>query len=268
MKVALCFLISYEHRLNKEEIWREWIEPNKDIIEVYVHYKEKEKISSEWLRSKAIPQDKTVPTDYLHVVPAYYTFIKYGLEQEDIQWFCFLTEACVPIISPLRFRELFFEKYATSLMGWKKAWWNVWYFKNRRANLHLLDPQMHLGNTPWFILSRSDATACIEFSRKYKTTFQTICNGEIANESVFAVALFSTYKLQNVLNVETMATDWSRMMTPNSPYLFTVGDAKDRDFIDTFIKTHPYTMFLRKVAPTFPDAILREYSKEKKSESL
>ena len=32
MKIALCFIINYEHILNKELIWREWIEPNKDII--------------------------------------------------------------------------------------------------------------------------------------------------------------------------------------------------------------------------------------------
>ena len=38
MKIALCFIINYEHILNKEEIWREWIEPNKDIINVYFYF--------------------------------------------------------------------------------------------------------------------------------------------------------------------------------------------------------------------------------------
>jgi hypothetical protein len=32
MKVALCFIISYDHSLNKEDIWREWTEANADII--------------------------------------------------------------------------------------------------------------------------------------------------------------------------------------------------------------------------------------------
>jgi hypothetical protein len=262
MKVALCFLISYEHRLNKEDIWREWIEPNRDIIEVMVHYKEKDKIQSKWLQQYAIPEKWIVPTDYLHVVPAYYSLMMYGLQQKtSIQWFCFLTEACVPIISPSRFRELFFENYATTMMSWRKAWWNVYIYK--RANLHLLDPAFHLGHNAWFILSRSDADTCIQFARKYKMTYKTICNGSFANESLFAVALFSMYKLKNVKNVDTMATDWTHMMSVTSPYLFTVGGTKDRTFINDFIKKNKYTMFLRKVDPLFPDSVLQEYIREK-----
>ena len=46
MKIALCFIINYEHILNKEDIWREWIEPNKDIINVYFFYKDFRKIKS------------------------------------------------------------------------------------------------------------------------------------------------------------------------------------------------------------------------------
>ena len=38
MKIALCFIISYDHILNKEDIWKEWIEFNKDIINVYFYY--------------------------------------------------------------------------------------------------------------------------------------------------------------------------------------------------------------------------------------
>ena len=44
MKIALCFIISYDHILNKEHIWRKWIEPNKDIINVYFYYKDIKKI--------------------------------------------------------------------------------------------------------------------------------------------------------------------------------------------------------------------------------
>jgi hypothetical protein len=262
MKVALCFLISYEHRLNKDQIWREWIEPNSDIIEVIVHYKEKEKIQSEWLKQYTLPENCIVPTDYLHVVPAYYALMMYGLQEKSkhIQWFCFLTEACVPIISPSRFRELFFENYATTMMSWRKAWWNVYIHK--RANLHLLDPAFHLGHNAWFVLSRSNAEACIAFARKYKTTYKTICNGSIANESLFAIALFSMYTLNTVKNQETMATDWTRMMSATSPYLFTTGGAKDRAFITDFIKKNKYTMFLRKVDPSFPDSVLQDYIRE------
>ena len=54
MKIALCFIISYEHILNKEHIWREWIEPNKDIINVYFYYKDITKIKSNWILQYAI----------------------------------------------------------------------------------------------------------------------------------------------------------------------------------------------------------------------
>ena len=46
MKIALCFIISYEHILNKEDIWKQWIEPNKDIINTYFYYKDITKIKS------------------------------------------------------------------------------------------------------------------------------------------------------------------------------------------------------------------------------
>ena len=46
MKVALCFIISYDHILNKEHIWRKWIDYNKDIINVYFYYKDIKKINS------------------------------------------------------------------------------------------------------------------------------------------------------------------------------------------------------------------------------
>ena len=39
MKVALCFIISYEHILQKEQLWIDWIKPNQDIINIYFHYK-------------------------------------------------------------------------------------------------------------------------------------------------------------------------------------------------------------------------------------
>ena len=39
MKIALCFIISYEHILQKEQLWIDWIKPNQDIINIYFHYK-------------------------------------------------------------------------------------------------------------------------------------------------------------------------------------------------------------------------------------
>jgi hypothetical protein len=45
MKIALCFIISYDHILIKEDLWRKWIEYNKDIINVYFYYKDLKKLN-------------------------------------------------------------------------------------------------------------------------------------------------------------------------------------------------------------------------------
>jgi hypothetical protein len=71
MKVALCFIISYEHIVNKEQIWIDWIESNKDIINVYFHYQDIKKIKSEWILKNIIPERNIVKTSYYHVVQAY-----------------------------------------------------------------------------------------------------------------------------------------------------------------------------------------------------
>ena len=137
MKVALCFIISYDHKLNKEEFWKKWIESNQDIINVYFHYKDYDKIKSEWIKEHALPEEYIVKTSYYHVVPAYMSILSYAaITDQDNRWFCMLTDSCVPIISPSKFRRLFFQNYNSSVMRWRKPWWNV--TLQKRANLNLL----------------------------------------------------------------------------------------------------------------------------------
>jgi hypothetical protein len=62
MKIALCFIISYDHILNKEHVWRDWIEPNKDIINVYFYYKDITKIKSQWILEHAVPEKEIKQT--------------------------------------------------------------------------------------------------------------------------------------------------------------------------------------------------------------
>ena len=109
MKIALCFIISYDHILNKEDIWKEWIEFNKDIINVYFYYKDYKKIKSNWIREHAIPLKYIHETNYYHVIPAYLSVMSFALSHDIANnWFCMLTDSCCPIISPKRFRYLFF----------------------------------------------------------------------------------------------------------------------------------------------------------------
>ena len=84
MKVALCFIINYDHILNKEEIWKEWIEPNKDIINVYFFYKDKAKIKSNWISNHIISSEYIFETSYYHVIPAYLSIMQYAYKKDCI----------------------------------------------------------------------------------------------------------------------------------------------------------------------------------------
>ena len=109
MKIALCFIISYDHILNKEHVWRDWIEPNKDIINVYFYYKDITKIKSQWILEHVVPEKEIKQTSYFHVIPAYMSIMRYAFGNDvSNQWFCLLTDSCCPIISPKKFRYLFY----------------------------------------------------------------------------------------------------------------------------------------------------------------
>jgi hypothetical protein len=257
VKAALCFIISYKHVLNKEHIWKEWIEPNKDIINVYFHYKDLRYIKSHWIRSHAIPQNLVVDTSYYHIVPAYMTLLSYGILHDSAnKWFCFLTDSCVPIISPQKFRELFFLSYDYSILNWKKAWWNVDIHK--RANLRLCPEKYRLGHDPWFILKRSDAIKVINFMIEKQSLYRQICLGGLANESIFAIILQAKDELKNVLQESSTLTNWSQMSSATSPYLFKHGTKEDIEFIKKGL-LNKYSIFLRKVDTDFPDDILKMF---------
>jgi len=265
-KVALCFIISYDHILNKEEIWKEWIEFNQDIINVYFFYKEKSKIQSPWILSHTIDEEFIVHTDYLNVVPAYMNLLSFAYKKDsNNQWFCLLTDSCCPIVSPRRFRHNFFENRNSTLLTWRFAWWNPFFHK--RANLTLLPSNLHLGNTPWFIIKREDVQLCFRFIKEQPKLYNTVCSGGLANESIFAI-IFKVYgELAKIKCETTHLTDWSRMSSSTSPYVFRKDTDENRVFIKESLKQNKMAVFLRKVAREFPDDTLRyfiyEYNKKK-----
>ena len=273
MKVALCFIISYDHSLNKEEIWRKWIEPNKDIINVYFYYKELNKIKSTWILNNLVDASYIRETSYYHVIPAYLSVMSYAFKRDsENQWFCILTESCCPIISPERFRNLFYTHYSYSIFNWRKIWWNVQLQK--RANLDLLPENLRLANDPYFILKREDVRLCFQFTHTNSKLFKTICDGGLANESLFAIIL-SIYKKIHISSdsscyylkkYATHLTDWSRMTSPTSPYLFKDGSVKDKKFIEDGLKENQFAIFIRKIAPEFPDVILNDFIYNKTKE--
>ena len=258
MKVALCFIISYEHILNKEELWKEWIEENKDIINVYFYYKDFKKIKSEWIKKHCIPPSFIYETSYFYVIPAYLSLMKYALNHDrNNQWFCMLTDACCPIISPKRFRYLFYTYYNKSILSWKKAYWNIEFHK--RANLALLPEDLRLANEPWFVMKRENVIQTLQFVKNQPKITTTICRGGLANESLFAIILYVYNQLNEAICAISHTTDWSRRTSPTSPHLFKEANELDIKFIDNSLEKDKYAIFIRKVSPDFPDDILRYY---------
>jgi hypothetical protein len=264
MKIALCFIINYNHVLNKENIWREWIEPNKDIINVYFFYKDFGKIQSQWIKEHTIPPNYIVETSYYHVVPAYLSILNFAFKHDSQnKWFCMLTDSCCPIISPKRFRYLFYENYKYSIFSWKHAWWNPDFHK--RANLAKLPKELWLANDPWFVLTRENVKQVFSFATTQQTITKTICDGGLANESLFAIIFKFCKELEDGpsnshINCATShLADWTRKSSTTSPHVFKDVNEKDIDFIDKELERNHYAMFIRKVAPEFPDDILRHY---------
>jgi hypothetical protein len=259
MKIALCFIINYEHILNKEELWKKWIQPNIDIINVYFYYKDIKLIKSSWILKHAIPEKYIYETNYYHVVPAYLSLMRYAYKHDDNNlWFCMLTESCCPIISPDKFRYMFYNYYDKSIINCKPAWWNI--NLHKRANLAMLPKELRLGNDPWFVIKREDVNRSIRFVNKNKNITNTICSGGLANESLFAIIMHMTKQYEHIIKAATHATDWSRMASATSPHLFkNADDILDIKFIDNILSTEKYVMFIRKISPNFPDEILEYY---------
>jgi len=272
MKIALCFIINYEHILNKEDIWKKWIEPNKDIINVYFFYKDLKKIKSKWILEHTIPPNIIVDTSYYHVIPAYLSLMNFAFCHDfQNKWFCLLTDSCCPIISPKRFRYLFYEYNNNSFFSWKQAWWNPEFHK--RANLAKLPKELWLANDPWFILTKKNLKQVFHFVSTQQTITKTICDGGLANESLFAI-IFKLYKelegglgvKSHIICINSHIADWKRMSSSTSPHIFKEANEDDIKFIDKELERNFYAIFMRKVASEFPDEILRHYIYEQNRE--
>lgn len=261
MKIALCFIISYEHVLQKEKYWINWIEENKDLFNIYFHYKIKSEIKSPWILNYCIPEKYIKQTSYFNVVPAYMTLLTYAYEHDkNNQWFCMLTDTCVPIISPKKFRELFFENYNKSIIRCSKAHWNI--NLHQRANLKFFSKEFHLCNDPWFTLCRYHVHLCTLFMVGQNKLYNKINSGGLSNESIFAIILqtFNELNKNKILNTSATICDWNRMSNPTSPHLFNECTEEDEKIILNLLKNNPHTLFLRKVNYKFPDEKLMELS--------
>ena len=260
IKIALCFIISYEHILQQEQLWIDWIKPNEDIINVYFHYKDINKIVSPWIKARTIPPERCQQTSYYHVVPAYMALLTFAFNHDSKNaWFCMLTDLCVPIISPQKFRTIFLSNFQSSIFKWQPAYWDIRI--HRRANLRLLKQEYCLANDPWFTLTRSHVHKCILFLVAKHGIYKQVNEGGLANESIFAIILQTFGELKNpniLINASTTITDWTRMSNPTSPYLFKDATKENMQMIINSVKDNKYTLFLRKVHSSFPSDKLVE----------
>jgi len=259
MKVALCFIISYQHILNKEQLWIDWIKPNQDIINIYFHYKDINLIKSPWIKLYTIPPKLIQNTTYYNVVPAYMSILSYAYEHDkENLWFCLLTDSCVPIITPEKFRQMFFDHYQASIIKCKPAYWDITI--HRRANLRLFSKEYWLANDPWFTLCRDHVQKCLLFLAYKTPVYKQINMGGLANESIFAIILQTFDELQNpirLINESATIADWTRMSSPTSPHTFKEDTQENINIIKKLLKENKYTMFLRKVDKSFPDETIK-----------
>jgi hypothetical protein len=89
--------------------------------------------------------------------------------------------------------------------------------------------------------------------------------GGLANESIFAIILQTLGELHQsktdsckLINECSNVSDWTRMASATSPYLFKENTPENIIIISNLLKKNKYAMFLRKVHKTFPDYAIKD----------
>lgn len=260
MKIALCFILNETHVLNKEKIWCEWIEPNNDIINVYIFYENITKIKSAWVYERTIPEKYLFPISKYHTVPAYNSLLCYAMTHDKNNiWFCMMSHSSCPLISPSKFRDLFYKNVNKSIFSWNIADWNP--ITNKRGNLSKISKDLWLKNDPYFVLTKRHAHQIVHFMNTETDMTNLICNGGIANETLFAVILKLYNELggENIIDKTSCFADWNRKTSATNPHLFINANLDDVNFIKKVIDKNEYAMFLNNVDSTFPDDILEYF---------
>ena len=119
MKIALCFIISYEHILQKEQLWIDWIQPNKDIINGYEKVQKKiQHLVMEFLENEQIitfSQKEKLELSPNHVSALQRSSHPYQVGHTKIMLFCSInTNTFTPCMRrKLRSRSWVSQKYLT-----------------------------------------------------------------------------------------------------------------------------------------------------------
>jgi hypothetical protein len=111
-------------------------------------------------------------------------------------------------------------------------------------------------------MKRENVLQTLHFIKTQQNIVKTVCDGGLANESLFAIIMFAHKQMEangSVISAVTHLTDWNRMSSFTSPHTFKDANNADIKFIDTELDKNKYAMFIRKMAPEFPDDILKNY---------
>jgi hypothetical protein len=261
---TFCFLVTQD--LTKEHIWREWFEglerlQFKFAIVVHCSASHKNKVKSDWLKRHFLPDEHMRDTEWGWIVSALMSMHEYAIAMHPAAWYSSHTETCVPMVSPEKFIDVFNKHKQNSFVSYCKAWWNP--LKVKRANLHLLSPEMHLAHSSWCIFCHEDLHQIVNLPKtdeRIKHVLNTVILGHVADESYAAIMLLVINNLKNVINEPTTLVDWKRTPNGNNPHTFISWTVEDETIVRNIRRNSKNNyMFMRKVGPTFPDHILRRH---------
>ncbi len=253
--VSFCFLVTKD--LNKEHIWRSWLDQLDISYSLFVHCSNPEKITSPWLQSFIIPRNKIVPTAWGKLGQATYNLFEHAYKTSKADWYTMNSESCVPIIPAAQFSHLCREYSNKSMLSYCDAWWDP--NTCLRGNLRQFAKEYHLAHSGWYILTMAHIKDIIKCKKDYpQFTYNALfdTNTLMADESGIAIILKKMNNLTNIICESTTIVDWARG-NGNSPYTFAEDSDQNRQYIEDARKQ--YSCFLRKVAASFPDEIIMKY---------
>jgi hypothetical protein len=263
-KTTFCFLVTQD--LAKEHIWREWFDglsrlQFKHAVVVHCSLSNMDKVKSDWLRQRFMPDECMRPTVWGWLVGAMMSMYDHAVQTHPAEWYTLHSESCVPMVSPERFIEIFNKHKQRSFISYDKIWWDP--KQVNRANLHMFPPQMHLVHPQWCIFCHEDVSQMVNLSKtneQIKRALSVLMRGNTADESYAVVLLIMINRLKNVINKQTTLADWKRTPNGNNPYTFNTWTLHDMESVREIRMTKANEhMFMRKVGPAFPDDVLRTH---------
>jgi Core-2/I-Branching enzyme len=241
-KVALLFITRGD--LNHTNLWKEWIIPER--YNVYNHAKGE--IKDEWFSKFRIAE--TQPNEWGFILLVEQALLKAALKDEANYKFVFLSESCVPLRGANEVHNILTNDDCSYM-----RWYNIWWVGCNQRTLSEFPKEHHWGNHTWYILNRKHAEMIAN-----DDFWIHLAHRHIVGDEAYPSTFFSMEGvLHEFKNVLTTYVNWKR----GSPFVFRAATQENYDELlnarhNTYGSFGPWTcLFARKVAPEFPDGILK-----------